>query len=244
VLKDYFIKVSLEDSQRNILDVKSQIIRITQQPQVVISGVFMSKNRTLIQNVTTDMSFNLTVAVDNIGDYNATNVTATLDLPLGIETIENLTKRVNNGTILGFKSKIVQWKLNATQYGNYTILIHVNSENAGTDTRLFNISVVQPLITIFDTDPGTYPSISGTHNGTITPNQTIIATKLYTYPCPCTGGHTEYARIWNKTWNATATWAGYQSDWHNITFDKPVVLLPNKTYNYTIRTGSLSADSP
>ena len=39
---------SLEDSQDNILDVKSQIIRITQQPQVVISGVFMSKNKTLI----------------------------------------------------------------------------------------------------------------------------------------------------------------------------------------------------
>jgi len=118
------------------------------------------------------------------------------------------------------------------------ILIHVNSENAGTDTRLFNISVVQPLITIFDTDPGSYPSISGTHNGTITPNQTIIATKLYTYPCAGTGGHTEYARIWNKTWNATATWEGYAGDWHNVTFDKLVVLLSNKTYNYTIRTGS------
>ena len=70
------------------------------------------------------------------------------------------------------------------------------------------------------------------------PTKTIIATKLYTYPCGDTGGHTEYARIWNKTWNATATWDGYASDWHNITFDNPVVLLPNKTYNYTIRTGS------
>jgi len=83
-----------------------------------------------------------------------------------------------------------------------------------------------------------YPSISGTHNGTITTNKTIIATKLYTYPCEGTGGHTEYARIWNKTWNATATWEGYAGDWHNIIFDKTVVLLPNKTYNYTIRTGS------
>jgi len=93
---------------------------------------------------------------------------------------------------------------------------------------------------VFDTGTPSnpYPSISGTHYGTITPNQTIIATKLYTYPCPGTGGHTEYARIWNKTWNATATWDGYVGDWHNITFDKPVVLLPNKTYNYTIRTGS------
>jgi len=93
---------------------------------------------------------------------------------------------------------------------------------------------------IFDTGVpvNPYPSISGTHNGTITPNQTIIATKLYTYPCVGTGGHTEYARIWNKTWNATATWDGYAGNWHNITFDKPVVLLPNETYNYTIRTGS------
>jgi len=97
-----------------------------------------------------------------------------------------------------------------------------------------------PTPTVFDTcsPVNPYPSIPGTHNGTITPNQTIIATKLYTYPCTGTGGHTEYARIWNKTWNATATWEGYESDWHNITFDKPVVLLPNKTYNYTIRTGS------
>ena len=93
---------------------------------------------------------------------------------------------------------------------------------------------------VFDigTPSNSYPSISGTHNGTTTTNQTIIATKLYTYPCAGTGGHTEYARIWNKTWNATATWEGYAGEWHNITFDKPVVLLPNKTYNYTIRTGS------
>ena len=92
---------------------------------------------------------------------------------------------------------------------------------------------------IFDTGVpvNPYPSISGIHNGTIKPNQTIIATKLYTYPCEGTGGHTEYARIWNKTWNATATWDGYAGG-HNITFDKTVVLLPNKTYNYTIRTGS------
>jgi len=97
-----------------------------------------------------------------------------------------------------------------------------------------------PAPSVFDTGPSEnpYPSIFGTHNGTITPNQTIIATKLYTYPCAGTGGHTEYARIWNKTWNATATWDSYAGDWHSITFDKPVVLLPNKTYNYTIRTGS------
>jgi len=66
----------------------------------------------------------------------------------------------------------------------------------------------------FDTGSGTYPSISGMHKGTIKPNHTVIATKLYTYPCEGTGRHTEYARIWNKTWNATATWDGYADDWH------------------------------
>ncbi|MCD6203279.1 MAG: hypothetical protein J7I99_02835 [Methanophagales archaeon] len=48
---------------------------------------------------------------------------------------------------------------------------------------------------------GVHPtSIAGTHYGTIKPNHTVIATKLYTYPCEGTGGHTEYVRIWNDTW--------------------------------------------
>ena len=97
-----------------------------------------------------------------------------------------------------------------------------------------------PTENIFDTDAPSnpYPSIMGNHTGTIKPNHTVIATKLYTYPCPGTGGHTEYAEIRNATWNATATWKGYVEDWHNITFDKTVVLLANEKYNYTIRTGS------
>jgi parallel beta-helix repeat protein len=92
----------------------------------------------------------------------------------------------------------------------------------------------------FDTEApaNPYPSIMGNHTGTIKPNHTVIATKLYTYPCEGTGGHTGYAEIRNATWNATATWKGHAGDWHNITFDKTVVLLPNKTYTYTIRTGS------
>jgi len=59
-----------------------------------------------------------------------------------------------------------------------------------------------------DTGAGGYPSISGTHNGTITPNRTIEIQKLYTYPCAGTSGHTEYARIWNSTLDVNATWEG------------------------------------
>jgi hypothetical protein len=96
-----------------------------------------------------------------------------------------------------------------------------------------------PTGNIFDTGKGTYPSISGTHNGTIKPNQTITVKKLYTYSCVGTGGHTEYAKIWNNTgWNVTAHWSGYVEDWHNITFDDTFTLYKNKTYNYTIHTGS------
>ena len=94
---------------------------------------------------------------------------------------------------------------------------------------------------IFDTGSplNPYSSIMGNHTGTIKPNHTVTATKLYTYPCVGTGGHTEYVKIWNSTgWNVTATWNGYTGDWHNISFNETFVLYENKTYNYTIRTGS------
>ena len=73
------------------------------------------------------------------------------------------------------------------------------------------------------------------HNYTFTHN---LRAKTLHLPLSGTSGHTEYARIWNSTLNATATWQGYQSDWRNITFNDTFTLVANKTYNYTIRTGS------
>jgi len=84
-----------------------------------------------------------------------------------------------------------------------------------------------------------YPSISGIHNGTIKPNETIKVLKLYTYPCAGTGGHSEYIKIWNNSgWNRTATWDGYRGDWHNVSFGESFILQPGAEYNYTIITGS------
>jgi iron complex transport system substrate-binding protein len=97
---------------------------------------------------------------------------------------------------------------------------------------------------MFNTGAGTYPSIFGTHNGTITPNKTITVSTLYTYPCIGTGGHTESIELYeNNTLLANATWNGYKSDYHNITLHNVtgasyVTLLENHEYNYTIRTGS------
>jgi len=99
-----------------------------------------------------------------------------------------------------------------------------------------------PLVkpSVFDTGKGTYPSIAGTHNGTIIPSRNISVSKLYTYPCAGTGGHTEYAAISypNGTLIAEAHWNGYVGDWYNISFSEPFTLHANETYNYTIKTGS------
>jgi subtilisin family serine protease len=84
-----------------------------------------------------------------------------------------------------------------------------------------------------------YPSIPGIHTGTITPQETIMVSKLSTYPCPGTGGHTAYARIWRKdSFNVTASWKGYQGDWQTISFEQVFLLEAGKTYNYTIETAS------
>jgi len=121
--------------------------------------------------------------------------------------------------------------------GDYTVNLTVTDDDGTTNTTS-KVVTVHPKVRFFDTGPGTYPSISGTHIGTIIPDQDITVRKIYTYPCTGTGGHTEYVRIWNNSWDVTATWNGYAEDWHNITFDSPFVLEAGKTYSYEIRTGS------
>ena len=119
----------------------------------------------------------------------------------------------------------------------YTVTLTV-TDNSSAKNSTSKVVTVIPEVEFFDTGPGTYPSIFGTHKCTIKTNKTIIAEKLYTYPCAGTGGHTEYALICNSTWCAYAEWEGYKGDWKNITFNTTVVLMPYETYNFTIITGS------
>ena len=92
---------------------------------------------------------------------------------------------------------------------------------------------------IFDIGTGTYPSIMGTHKGEIKPSCNINVSKLYTYPCAGTGGHTESIKLYeNGELIASGIWNGYQSDYHNITITPSVILQAGHTYNYTIVTGS------
>ncbi|RJS69430.1 PKD domain-containing protein [Methanophagales archaeon] len=126
-----------------------------------------------------------------------------------------------------------------SEAGSYEVTLTVTDDDGVTNSTTKEITVY-PSTAIFDTGAPSnpYPSISGTHSGTITPNQTITISTLYTYPCAGTGGHTEYARIWNSTLDVNATWNGYVDDWHNISFNEPFTLVKDEVYNYTIRTGS------
>ncbi|MCW7073101.1 MAG: cohesin domain-containing protein [Methanophagales archaeon] len=84
-----------------------------------------------------------------------------------------------------------------------------------------------------------YPSIPGVHEGTITPSVTINnISRLFTYPCPGTCGHSEEITLWNDTWNITARRDKSESDWHVIEFPHSFSLIANHTYHYSIRTGS------
>jgi len=119
-----------------------------------------------------------------------------------------------------------------------------SGNSAESSEYYFNTSGVPtptPPTVVFDTEAPANPyySISGTHNGTITPNQTIEVAMLYTYPCAGTGGHSKYVKIWNNSdWNVTARWERYSGDWRNISFGDSFTLEEGVTYNYTIRTGS------
>ena len=129
-----------------------------------------------------------------------------------------------------------------TSTGNYTVTLTVTDNATATNTTSKVIRVQSSTDITFDTgEPANpYPSIAGIHKGTITPVEDLVLHRMYTYPCPGTGGHSEYVKIEGHGLAVNATWSGYDSDdWHNITFDEPFVTLEgNKTYNFTIRTGS------
>ena len=157
------------------------------------------------------------------------------------ETVRIIPKRGYDGTHL-FEAQSDEPLWIAWWWGGYDL------DGDGQNDLLLWISTEMYAVTyrgvypnLFDTGEPTipYPSIMGTYNGTITPLNDLVVHKMYTYPCPGTGGHSEYVRIWGDSIDVNATWDGYVGDWHNITFDEPfVTLAAGNTYNITIELGS------
>jgi len=166
-----------------------------------------------------------------IRDYDGTTNTLTIDFPCAT----TVTYIVETGTAEQIETTV----FSGTWSTSDSSLNRISGDVEGDTTLTLGTEPTPTPTPIFDTRSGTYPSISGIHNGTITPSRNLSVSKLFTYPCPGTGGHTEYAKIWNSSWDeAEARWNGYVGDWHNLSFNNTFVLYQNETYNYTIRTGS------
>ena len=105
-----------------------------------------------------------------------------------------------------------------------------------TATRIVNVIAETAAQTYLYNDAvGSYLGVTNAQEDTIT------LQKMYTYSCPGTGGHSEYAAFYdlNGTKLGEGRWNGYQvADCQYITFDAPFTLELGKTYNYTIITGS------
>ena len=90
----------------------------------------------------------------------------------------------------------------------------------------------------FVTAKGSYPSVAGTHNGTITPTCDIVVDRLETRACEGTGGHTNRITITNDKDVWETTWNGYEGDYGTLEFESTFTLEAGVVYNYTIVTGS------
>ena len=121
----------------------------------------------------------------------------------------------------------------------------VTQEELNRGVLIVNLTLKKAqLAQFFDTGSSTkpYPSISGLHNGTITPKVTVRnVSTLYTYPCPGTGGHSEYVAFFNATTGveiANGTWNGYGGDdWRNLSLPG-FTMYADQIYKYSMRTGS------
>ncbi|MBN1455713.1 MAG: hypothetical protein JW945_05650 [Methanomicrobia archaeon] len=131
------------------------------------------------------------------------------------------------------------WDTTAVTNGYYFVRVLVVDRMGFEWIAVFVLKVENAPAAVFDTGRGAYPSIAGTHTGTLTLNQTITVSSLYTYSCAGTSGRTKYLKLWNSTgWNITATRDVNTDDWYNLSLGESVILTGNKTYNYTLCTGS------
>lgn len=156
-----------------------------------------------------------------------------------IDQVVNVTWLINGTQVKPINESVTEASYTNTsaEVGTWNVSAIATSVTTGLSAMQTWIWIVIPAE--FDTGPGMYPSIFGTHWGKITPGHDVYVSKMYTYPCAGTGGHSESVNFSNDSWSVEANWSGYQSgDYRFITFDDQFTLEAGTTYNYTIQTGS------
>jgi len=187
---------------------------------------------------TENITLHVDVADKDICDIN--NVTIDLS-PIGKsqDTVMSIVGCCTRDNLMWYQ---FEHETSASVTGTFNLTVNATDicDNYNNTVNI-TLTVISESIT-FDTGPGTYPSIRGTHNGTIILNQTMEVHRIYTYPCFKTDGHSEYVAFYNNSGTseeiANGTWIGtYLGSYQWITFDKSFTLKADVTYNYTIRTG-------
>jgi len=168
-------------------------------------------NLSVPDNVIVGIPVNIAGIIQNIGDIGLTHVPVRLFIDKN-ETALQIIEAISSGdnVILNYVEQF-----NIT--GVHTVEIAIQSvglESNTTNNYLNKTITVLPTSVIFDTGPSKnpYPSIMGTHKGEIKPSCNITVSKLYIYPCPGTGGHTESIELYeNGTLIANGTWEAMQA---------------------------------
>ncbi|MBN1763400.1 MAG: hypothetical protein JW878_10075 [Methanomicrobia archaeon] len=192
-------------------------------------------NRTSAPDPGTNKTIFLNLTVQNWGDLPAQNVQVQLILPAHA-TSTVVTHAL--GTLSAGEQKNISVDLTYGTQKDFAFEVVANDDANHTATSTIMISQSGLYEDTLDTGSGGYPSIAGIHTGVIKPSHEINVSTLYTYPCPGTGGHTEYVWIHGAGVNASATWNGYQDGYQSLEFPEPFTLHEGVTYYYTIRTGS------
>ena len=226
----YFVEVTLKDTSGNVLDRRTEMFRLGISSGEITSFTTTPEYFDIGDDININMTFN------NTGTANITGT--------AITKIKNstgyVTEEFRHSVTCLLPSESISfsdtWNTSGAEESSYNIIGYVLFDS----TTAEPVSVtVNTQAKIFDTGPGTYPSVMGNHTGIIKLNQPITVSTLYTYPCAGTAGHTEYARISNASWSIeTQPWEGYIGDWQNLSFTGSFTLYANETYDYVIHTGS------
>ncbi|MBN1456167.1 MAG: fibronectin type III domain-containing protein [Methanomicrobia archaeon] len=220
----YYVEVTLKDASGNVLDQKTALFRLGISSGEIVSFTATPEYFDIGDDIAIEMAFR------NNGTVNITGVAIIRVLNSTGYAKEEFSHTVTNLTPSESISFSDAWDTSGAARGTYNILGYVLYDGTATEPV-----TVRTQAKLFDTRPGTYPSIMGNHSGTITPLCNLTVNKLYTYPCPGTSGHTEYALIAyaNGTRIAEAWWNGYTGDWHNLSFNNSFTLFANEIYNLT-----------